>query len=140
MKLVSTQNCGNCHKEELATSRGTYHGQVNKLGYGYTAKCYDCHGHHTIQWVASQMSTVHASNRLHTCRKCHEDATAGFITFEPHGNTHDFDRFPYMWIASKFMIGLLTGVFAFFWTHVVLWFYREYVITSYSIHYTKLYE
>ena len=126
MKLIITQNCGNCHKEELASYRGTYHGQINKLGYGYTAKCYDCHGYHTIQWVASQMSTVHPGNRLHTCRKCHKNATAGFITFEPHGNTHDYNRFPYMWIASKFMIGLLTGVFAFFWTHVLLWFYREY--------------
>jgi cytochrome b subunit of formate dehydrogenase len=31
-----------------------------------------------------------------------------------------------MWIASKFMIGLLAGVFMFFWTHAALWFYREY--------------
>jgi cytochrome b subunit of formate dehydrogenase len=31
-----------------------------------------------------------------------------------------------MWIASKFMIGLLAGVFTFFWTHLALWFYREY--------------
>ena len=31
-----------------------------------------------------------------------------------------------MWIASKFMIALLPGVFAFFWTHTALWFYREY--------------
>ena len=27
---------------------------------------------------------------------------------------------------SKFMIGLLVGTFAFFWTHTALWFYREY--------------
>jgi cytochrome b subunit of formate dehydrogenase len=52
--------------------------------------------------------------------------TAGFATFQPHGNTGDFDRYPYMWIAAKFMIALVLGVFAFFWTHAVLWFYREY--------------
>ena len=48
------------------------------------------------------------------------------MTFEPHGTTHDFARYPQMWIASKFMIALLAGVFAFFWTHSALWFYREY--------------
>jgi cytochrome b subunit of formate dehydrogenase len=31
-----------------------------------------------------------------------------------------------MWVTSKFMIALLLGVFAFFWTHSALWFYREY--------------
>jgi thiosulfate reductase cytochrome b subunit len=31
-----------------------------------------------------------------------------------------------MWIAAKFMIALLTAVFAFFWTSMALWFYREY--------------
>ena len=25
-----------------------------------------------------------------TCRSCHEEATQGFVTFQPHGNTHDF--------------------------------------------------
>ena len=30
-----------------------------------------------------------------------------------------------MWVASKFMIALITGVFLFFWTHSALWFYRE---------------
>ncbi len=48
------------------------------------------------------------------------------MTFEPHGTTHDFKRFPLIWIAQKFMLGLLFGTFAFFWTHTALWFYREY--------------
>jgi predicted CXXCH cytochrome family protein len=126
MKLLITENCGNCHDEQLQTYRGTYHGQVTKLGYAYTAKCFDCHGHHKIQWVDNQMSKVHESNRLETCRQCHKDATQGFISFHPHGNTRDFDRYPYMYVASKFMISLLGGVFAFFWTHAALWFYREY--------------
>jgi cytochrome b subunit of formate dehydrogenase len=69
---------------------------------------------------------MHKTNRLSTCGKCHEDATEGFATFQPHGNTYDFERYPYMWLASKFMIALLSGVFAFFWMHSALWFYREY--------------
>lgn len=126
IRLAITKNCGNCHDEEFESYTGTYHGQVNTLGYAYTAKCFDCHGFHKIQRVSDPASTVHPDNRLSTCRKCHEDATAGFVSFQPHGHTGDFERFPYMWIASKFMILLLTGVFAFFWTHAALWFYREY--------------
>jgi predicted CXXCH cytochrome family protein len=126
IKLVITQNCGNCHSKELKTYTGTYHGQVSTLGYAYTAKCYDCHGHHQIQRVDDETSKVHQANRLETCQKCHEEATEGFLTFHPHGNTRDFDRYPGMWIASKFMIVLLASVFAFFWTHTALWFRREY--------------
>ncbi|MGZ5617198.1 MAG: cytochrome c3 family protein [Usitatibacter sp.] len=125
-RLVITKNCGNCHSESLETYRGTYHGQVNKLGYAHTAKCFDCHGSHAIKRPEDPSSSVHPSHRLQTCQKCHVKATQGFVTFEPHGTSHDFHRYPYIWTASKFMIGLLGGTFAFFWTHTALWFYREY--------------
>ncbi len=126
VKLAITANCGNCHNKEYKTYTGTYHGQVTTLGYAYTAKCFDCHGYHDVQRVNDSSSRVHQDNRLETCQTCHENASSGFISFHPHGNTHDFERYPYMWIASKFMIALLAGVFAFFWSHSALWFYREY--------------
>ncbi len=125
-RLVITKNCGSCHKEQLKTYLGSYHGQVETLGYAYTAKCFDCHGNHTIQPVDDPRSTVFPANRIATCQKCHTNATAGFATFQPHGNPDDFQHYPYLWLASKFMILLLTGVFAFFWTHSALWFYRSY--------------
>ena len=93
-KLVITKNCGNCHESEFRSYTGTYHGQVNTLGYAYTAKCFDCHGNHGIQRVDDPKSTVHPDNRLQTCQKCHKGATQGFVTFSPHGNTHDFQRYP----------------------------------------------
>ncbi|OGA25146.1 MAG: cytochrome C [Betaproteobacteria bacterium RIFCSPLOWO2_02_FULL_67_26] len=126
IKLVISKNCGNCHSENLKSYANTYHGQITTLGYAYTATCFDCHGSHGIQRVSHPLSTVHPNNRLRTCQKCHKDATAGFVSFQPHANTHDYARYPYMWIASKFMIGLIAGVFLFFWTHCALWFYREY--------------
>ena len=125
-RLVIIKNCGNCHADSLKTYTGTYHGQVSTLGYAHTAKCFDCHGSHVIQRVEDSKSSVHPDNRLRTCQKCHKDATAGFVSFLPHGNTQDYDRYPTMFVASKFMIGLLLGTFAFFWTHGALWFYREY--------------
>ena len=125
-KLVITKNCGGCHQENLETYLATYHGQVNRLGYAHTAKCFDCHGSHNVQRVDDPKSTVHPDNRLTTCKKCHANATKGFTTFQPHGNTNDFTNYPILWVASKFMTLLLIGVFAFFWTHSALWFYRSY--------------
>ena len=125
-QLLITKNCGNCHKEQLESYQGTYHGQVNTLGFAYTAKCFDCHGYHTIQRVNDPRSSVYPANRLQTCQKCHLDATKGFLSFEPHATTHNFNLYPRTWIASKFMLLLLGGTFSFFWTHSALWFFREY--------------
>jgi cytochrome b subunit of formate dehydrogenase len=124
-RLLITKNCGNCHDAELKSYLGTYHGQVNRLGFAYTAKCFDCHGSHGIKRVSDPESSVNPKNRLQTCQKCHLDATAGFATFQPHANDKDFSRYPYTWLASKFMLALLGGVFTFFWTHSALWYYRE---------------
>jgi cytochrome b subunit of formate dehydrogenase len=133
-KLAITQNCGNCHKDELKTYRGTYHGQVNSLGFAYTAKCFDCHGSHDITKADDPDSRVGPKKRLKTCQTCHNDkkpgmktATAGFATFGPHANGHDFKKYPQMTIATWFMVGLLIFVFAFFWAHSGLWYYREWM-------------
>jgi cytochrome b subunit of formate dehydrogenase len=133
-KLDIVQACGGCHKDNLKSYSETFHGQVNALGYGYTAKCYNCHGSHGILPPSDPESTVHPDNRLKTCQKCHsgdkgwaglQKATPGFVSFAPHANTHDFNKYPQMWIASKFMLSLLAGVFAFFWLHSALWYWRE---------------
>jgi cytochrome b subunit of formate dehydrogenase len=125
-RLVITENCGNCHEENLESYMGTYHGKVTKLGYAETAKCYDCHGSHEVKRLDDETSMMHVNNRLETCQTCHADATEGYITFQPHGTMHDMEKYPQMWFASTFMIGLLLGTFAFFWLHSALWFYREY--------------
>jgi cytochrome b subunit of formate dehydrogenase len=124
-KVAITQNCGNCHVESYRTYIETYHGQVHRLGYSYTAKCADCHSAHSAQRVSNPASRVHPNNRLATCQQCHKNATPGFVTFQPHATSHDFERYPQVWIATKFMVALLIGVFLFFWTHTALWFYRE---------------
>jgi cytochrome b subunit of formate dehydrogenase len=75
---------------------------------------------------------THADNRLETCQSCHNGkkdlplATAGFVSFSPHGTTDDFSKYPQIWVANKMMIGLLAGTFAFFWLHTLLWFFREF--------------
>lgn len=131
-KIRNVEACGECHQEELASYRDTYHGQVHKLGFTYTAKCSNCHGSHGILGVEDPESKIHPDNRLKTCQSCHNGregglplATEGFLSFGPHANSHDFDKYPQLWITTKFMVGLLIGVFAFFWLHCILWYYRE---------------
>jgi cytochrome b subunit of formate dehydrogenase len=125
-RLAITEQCGNCHEDALESYAETYHGKITRLGYGETAKCYDCHGSHGIKRVDEPASKVHNGNRLGTCQSCHAEATEGYVTFQPHGTTNNFGEYPIMWIASKGMIALLLGTFSFFWLHSALWFYREY--------------
>jgi len=125
LEIIRT-GCGNCHKPNFKSYKDTYHGQVTSLGYTHTAKCFDCHGKHDILRVKNPDSRVHPDHRVETCRQCHKNASPGFLTFQPHANPHDFERYPQVWLVSKFMIALLAGVFAFFWAHSALWFYREY--------------
>ncbi len=131
-KLANVNACGRCHKENFKSYNDTYHGQVNRLGYTYTARCSDCHGSHDIRAVDDPKSKVSPQNRMKTCQKCHNDkiqgmhnATSGFTSFGPHANNHDFAKYPQMYITAKFMDGLLIFVFVFFWAHSGLWYYRE---------------
>ncbi|MCF8199018.1 MAG: cytochrome C [Sulfuritalea sp.] len=132
-KLAITASCGDCHKKELASYKASYHGQVNTLGYAYTAKCFDCHGSHAMQPSKDPESKMHEKNRLKTCQNCHSGkegkpplATPGFLSFSPHGTADNFEKYPEIWLTTKAMIALLVGVFAFFWLHSGLWWYREF--------------
>jgi cytochrome b subunit of formate dehydrogenase len=117
--------CSGCHKDNAKSYRDTYHGQITTLGYTNTAMCFNCHGSHDLRSPKDPKSKVHPDNRLKTCQNCHKEATAGFVTYQPHGNAHDFKRYPEIWLTTNFMVGLLLGTFAFFWIHVILWLYRE---------------
>jgi cytochrome b subunit of formate dehydrogenase len=131
-KQTISAQCGSCHEANYASYKATYHGQISTLGYTYTAKCYNCHGSHDILKVEDPNSKVHADNRMKTCKSCHSgkkeiaEAPAGFISFQPHGNHHDFKKYPEIWIAFQIMVQLLVGTFGFFWLHTLLWFFREY--------------
>ncbi|MBF0136205.1 MAG: hypothetical protein H7833_16865 [Magnetococcus sp. DMHC-1] len=129
-KLMSSETCGACHPKSLDTYRQFYHGQVTRLGFHHTAKCYDCHESHKVLPAKDPKSTVHPDKRLRTCQKCHDGqhrplATAGFASFSPHANENDYDHYPQLWYVSRFMRGLMWSVLSFFTLHSVLWYYRE---------------
>lgn len=130
-KLSITSRCGNCHEENYASYTNTLHGQINKLGYSFTAKCYDCHGSHDILKVDDPDSMVSEENRLETCQECHDGkkmpkAIESMMSFGPHATGDDFENYPQTYIATKFMHGLFIFVFAYFWAHSLLWWQREY--------------
>ena len=124
-RLAINRTCGNCHAKAWQSYLETFHGQVAALGYANTATCSDCHGTHAIRPASDPTSSVAPANMLQTCRKCHADATGGFATFEAHATTDDFAHYPYVWIASKFVIAAVGGVLVFFWIYSALWLYRE---------------
>jgi cytochrome b subunit of formate dehydrogenase len=129
-KLAITASCGSCHEDNYKSYKATYHGQINTLGYTNTAKCFDCHGSHGILAIKDPESKVHVNNRLDTCQGCHgkkgvSEASAGFVSFQPHATTDNFQRYPQVWVAWQIMVQLLVGTFGFFWLHTLLWFYRE---------------
>lgn len=126
-KRAITKNCGDCHEDAQRTYFASYHGQVHRLGYTNTAKCHDCHGGHEVKDKDDPTSTIHANNRLENCKNCHTDANENFLSFWPHGDADDMEAYPALWWAKRFMQGLIYGVIAFFWVHVLLWLYRELV-------------
>ncbi|MBF0142228.1 MAG: cytochrome C [Magnetococcales bacterium] len=129
-KRRSPDTCGSCHPANLTSYRDTYHGQVTRMGFVHTAKCFDCHEAHKAFGISDPNSTVHPRNRLATCRRCHDGeerplAPVGFLTFTPHAHDGDYSRYPEVWIASRFMATLFGGVALFFLVHSGLWFFRE---------------
>jgi len=103
----------------------SYHGQVNRLGYTNTAKCFDCHTGHSVKKANDPTSSVHPDNRLKNCKNCHKQATDSFLAFQPHGDPDNRDKYPWLYWAKQFMQALILGVMIFFWVHVLLWLYRE---------------
>ena len=124
-RLAITKACSACHTDAAASYEETYHGQMFALGYVNVAMCADCHRGHAILPVSDPSSSVAPANRLATCRTCHAQATAGFVSFNAHAMTHDFARYPYMYVTAKFMFWLVLLTLAAVWFHSALWLYAE---------------
>jgi hypothetical protein len=95
--LKTPELCGKCHANErlmqkyglstkvLETYLKDFHG-VSVTFYksqreditSWKAVCTDCHGVHNITKVSDPNSPVLKANVVHTCRKCHPDATTNF--------------------------------------------------------------
>ena len=122
---VITEECGSCHSKEVRSYKATTHGQLAWLGDKDVAQCKDCHDPHNTHKVDDPLSLVSEEQRLETCRKCHEDAGPDFIHFRAHADVGDFQRNPELWWLGRVMIGIIILTLIFFYTHSMLWFWRE---------------
>jgi predicted CXXCH cytochrome family protein len=124
-RMQSTPICGSCHKDQLATYRDTFHSQLGLLGgYVETARCWDCHGAHGILPASDPASPVNKANLIKTCGRCHADANASFVKYQPHANPHNRKLNPALYFVRLFMNILLWGTLSFFSLHTLLWFIR----------------
>lgn len=122
----STPVCGSCHQAQLSTYRDTFHSQVSDLGsYVAVARCSDCHGEHEILPASDPRSPVNSANLVKTCGRCHQNANAGFVKYEPHANPHNRRLYPVLYYIRLFMVLLITGVMTFFLLHSLLWLIRS---------------
>jgi hypothetical protein len=117
--------CGTCHADRIATFRDTFHGQVTNLGFRTVAGCADCHGAHEILPASDPRSPISPGRLVETCGKCHANANANFVKYDPHADKHDRARSPLLFYMTKLMTVLLAGVFGFFGLHTTLWFSKE---------------
>ncbi|HEY5959253.1 MAG TPA: hypothetical protein VIV60_21995, partial [Polyangiaceae bacterium] len=124
-RLESDKVCGKCHAKRRDQYLDTYHGRAHHLGDTRVAACYDCHAAHSINRANDPRSTVHPSQRVTTCRKCHADASESFASFAPHADHTDKQHYPVLYWAYWAMTSLLLGTFAFFGVHTLLWFTRS---------------
>ncbi len=118
-------HCGSCHAAMSSSYNASMHGKLTTLGYGPAAKCADCHGSHDVLPLDDPNSSLALpDNRIHTCGKCHPNAGANFVRFDPHIDASDGKKYPLVHFVYISLLTLLYSTFAFFGIHSLLWFIR----------------
>lgn len=74
----------NLPKDRVTSFQESYHGLAGKLGDVRAANCASCHGFHRILNSSDPRSSVHASNLVQTCQKCHPGTSANFAQGKIH--------------------------------------------------------
>jgi hypothetical protein len=106
-RLQADRMCGECHEEQLAGYRDTFHGKAIALGRRDVAACYDCHGHHDIVKSDDPASYISTERRVETCKKCHPAANPSFASYIVHANHSDREAYPQLYYVFWGMTWLL---------------------------------
>ncbi len=123
-RLMMMEQCGRCHEDEAETFFETFHGKVSRLGDAGAAKCYDCHGTHSILPTTDPASTLSRRNVVQTCSTCHAGVNLRFTGYLTHATHHDPDRYPFLFWAFWGMTALLVGTLTFATLHTLAWLWR----------------
>ena len=93
---VTAEACSKCHASEkinsrfglpndrVRTFRESFHGLAAQGGSTVAADCASCHGYHRILPSKDPDSSIHPSQLLETCGKCHPGATEHFVEGKIH--------------------------------------------------------
>jgi hypothetical protein len=137
-RIETPEMCANCHAdEELMNKYGltadvyniyklSWHGvdvSVYKAKWPTiwheSAVCTDCHGIHDIFRTDDPNSSVHPSNLLQTCQKCHPGVSPNWTDAWTGHNAISLERTPFLFYTKTFYDYLIP---------VVLWISGIYVI------------
>ena len=88
----------------ISTYQDSYHGWAIKRGRPAVAVCEDCHNAHNIGSALDPASSIHKSNVVRTCARCHPNANVKFAASYTHvlargrRMVHDWIRIVYIWL------------------------------------------
>jgi hypothetical protein len=114
------ETCTRCHQAYGATFRENYHGQATRVGSARAALCANCHTSHSIYPASDPRSSVSATRRLATCRRCHSAASGRFADYRPHADPTSPARNPGLFALWLAMVVLLSAVTVVYVIHAVL--------------------
>lgn len=119
---VSVQVCSPCHASvrlsekyglslrQPQTYSTSYHGLALRGGNTEAANCASCHGYHNIKPSSDSTSTIHKSNLVKTCGKCHPGANERFAMGKIHITERSKDEPILYWISTIYIILIFTTI------------------------------
>ena len=125
--FVVPNRCGQCHAKEEESYRRSMHGKAVALHSKRAPDCSSCHLAHeskTGTWLREKPERLQA-----ICMKCHEGASLGMTSFQPHANPNNKEAYPVLYWTQFAMHALLISVLGFFAIHTALWFPRSWLLT-----------
>ena len=122
VRNVAVQVCAPCHSSvklaeryglnarQVVTFSTSYHGLAIRGGDTEAANCASCHGYHNIKPSTDSTSTIHKSNLVKTCGKCHPGANERFAMGKIHITETEKDEPILYWISTIYIILIATIV------------------------------
>jgi formate dehydrogenase gamma subunit len=93
---LATETCGQCHDDPVIIAKynlqggvvgsyvDSYHGWATRREYVRAATCVSCHTAHGVLPASDSSASIHPSNVVATCRRCHQQADANFAASYTH--------------------------------------------------------
>lgn len=122
IRNVSVQVCSPCHSsvklsekyglsiKQTATYLNSYHGLALRGGNTEAANCASCHGNHNIKPFTDTTSTIHKSNLVKTCGKCHPGANERFSMGKIHITGTEKEEPILYFISTLYIILIFTVI------------------------------